>query len=310
MQERYVDTPDALHALCAEIAGSPRLMLDTEFMREKTYRAQLCLIQVCDGQVAACIDPLALDDLSPLYALLFNPNIVKVLHAARQDLEIFLDLTGKLPAPIFDTQIAAALAGHADQIGYGNLVRELLGVDLDKSHTRTDWSRRPLDRQQMRYALDDVRYLVTVFDRLNAELARRGRLDWLQPDFDALTDPALYRNDPADAWQRVKGAGKLKPKQLAVLAELAAWRERKAQDSNRPRRWILADDPLLALARIQPDNENKLASIRGLEAGHAKKSGKELLEHIRTALARPKETWPRLPEFKRTTRNRKRCPIC
>lgn len=301
MQERYIDTPEALAELCAQLARSETVMLDTEFMREKTYRAQLCLIQVYDGEIAACIDPLALADLGPLLEILYDPNIVKVLHAARQDLEIFHDLTGKVPAPVFDTQIAAALAGYADQIGYGNLVREVLGVELDKSHTRTDWSRRPLDRDQIRYALDDVRYLAEVHRRLVEALEARGRLRWLDADFDALVDPGLYRSDPSSAWRRVKGAGKLKPQQLAVLSELAAWREERALESNRPRRWILADDPLLALARIQPLDDTKLASVRGLEAGQAKKIGRQLLERIRAARGLPKEQWPKLPDFQRPT---------
>ena len=176
-EARYVDTPQALDELCAQLRGSAWITLDTEFIRERTYYPQLCLIQVANESVIACIDPLALPDLAPLEALLADPQVLKVLHAASQDLEIFYHRMGRVPAPLFDTQVAASVLGLGEQIGYGRLVQELLGVELDKSHSRTDWSRRPLEPEQLRYAADDVRYLLQLYPRMQTELASRRRTE-------------------------------------------------------------------------------------------------------------------------------------
>ncbi|RMG54449.1 MAG: ribonuclease D [Gammaproteobacteria bacterium] len=295
----WIDTADALTGLCNRLAQSPWLCLDTEFLREKTYRPQLCLIQVADADTIACIDPLAIDDLEPLNALLRDERITKVLHSASQDLEIFAIREGFVPAPVFDTQVAAALMGMGDQVGYGRLVEEMLGVQLDKAHSRTDWTRRPLSRAQIEYAADDVRWLRKIYLRQQQWLTERGRLDWLQADFAALTDPARYQPDPEAAWLRVKGIQRLRPAQLAVLRELAAWREREAVASDRPRRWILKDEVLIDLARRRPKNESELADIRGLETRTIQRHGRVLLELIESASALPREEWPALPERKR-----------
>lgn len=292
MQERYIDTAEDLQVLCQELSQESMLALDTEFLREKTYYPQLCLIQVAGENIAACIDPLAIDDLGPLLDLLYRPDIVKVLHSARQDLEIFYQLRGALPEPIFDTQIAATLAGFGDQIGYSNLVQQILGITLDKSHTRTDWSLRPLSEEQQRYALNDVTHLWKIYHQLHKDLEKRGRLGWLQPDFDSLSNPKLYDIAPNDAWQRIKGTQKLRGVQMAVLAALAAWREQRAQESDKPRKWILDDNTIVDLARLMPDKTAKLSRLRSLDAGTIRRQGDTLIKLISDAKQTPKEQWP------------------
>lgn len=288
----YIDTPEQLAALCRRLKDRPWLTLDTEFLRDKSYRARLCLLQIAAEDVVACVDPLALEDISPLVDLIYTPSIVKVLHSAYQDLEIFYHLRGAPPQPVFDTQIAALLAGYGDQIGYAALVESLLGVRLDKTHTRTDWSRRPLRPEQLQYAADDVRYLGPLYLRLRDELEQRGRLAWLQEDFAALTDPATYANPPDAAWCRIRGAERLTDAQFALLRALAAWRETTAQRRDRPRQWILSDDSLLELARRMPANPETLAKARGLNPAALDKYGAELLELIRNARHAPSPARP------------------
>lgn len=287
----YIDTPGTLEQLCEELGRSEWLTLDTEFVRERTYAPRLCLVQVATPERVACIDPLALPDLNALKEVLFNPGITKVLHAARQDLEIFFGLYDKVPGPIFDTQIAATLLGHGDQIGYGNLVKAELGIDLEKGYARTDWCQRPLDKAQLVYAADDVRYLRDVYQQQLAALDKMDRLDWLQEDFDALTQPSFYQTLPEKAWRKVKGANRLRGVQPTLLKALAAWRERRAQDSDKPRRWIMKDEVLLDLARLMPDKQVKLNRIRGLETSTIKRHGDELITLIVEAKQTPKEEW-------------------
>ena len=296
MTDLYIDTPQALDEFCATLQGCEWLALDTEFMREKSYYPQLCLIQVASDKAVACIDPLAIDDLGVLLDRLYDRSITKVLHAARQDLEILFALRGELPQPLFDTQVAATLLGHGDQISYAALVKEVLGVELDKSHTRTDWAARPLDEAQVRYAADDVRYLRQVYLRQLEELRERGRVEWLAEDFAALADPTLYMVHPDEAWQRVKGANRLKGVQLAVLRAVAAWREQEAQRSDRPRRWVLRDEVLVDLAKQMPSDSTRLGRIRGLENGVVRRHGDELLRLIEAARKAPKATWPSAEE--------------
>ncbi len=249
---RYIDTSAALRELCGQLRGNPWLTLDTEFLREKTYYPRLCLLQVATPELVACIDPLALEDLSPLLDVIYDDSITKVMHAARQDMEIFFHLRHTLPSPVFDTQIAALLLGYPDQIGYGNLVKETLGIELEKLHTRTDWSRRPLSDEQIRYAADDVFHLAQVYRHLVGKLTELGRLDWLSDDFARLTQVDLYRNDPAQAWLKVRGGNRLRGAGLAVLQALAQWRETLARDQDRPRGWLLRDDELVEIARHLP----------------------------------------------------------
>ncbi len=292
----YIDTPEALDALCSQLRHYDWLTLDTEFLREKTYRPRLCLVQVANPEVIACIDPLALPSLDPLLEVLYDEGITKVLHAAHQDLEIFFEMRNAVPTPIFDTQIAATLLGQGEQVGYGALVKQLLGVELAKAHARADWCQRPLDEAQLAYAADDVRYLRDVFQHQLAQLSGLGRETWLVEDFAEMSDPSRYSNPPELAWQRLKGANRLRGVQLAVLQQLAAWREQQAQKSNRPRRWILKDDILLDLARHMPKNPAALQRIRGLEEGTIKHRGKAILEAISSGLETPREQWPRLKQ--------------
>ncbi|MFA7098418.1 MAG: ribonuclease D [Gammaproteobacteria bacterium] len=289
----YIDTPAALSDLCRRIRDSRWICVDTEFMREKSYFPQLCLLQVATADAVACIDPLTIADLDPLLDILYDPSITKVMHAARQDLEIFFHLRGELPKPLFDTQIAAALLHHTDQIGYGTLVERMLGVQLDKAHTRTDWCMRPLDPEQLRYAADDVRYLARIYVTQREILEQQGRLHWLDEDFAELTDTSLYAVEPMQAWCRIKEARPpLKGVQLAVLQALAAWREERALQRNKPRRWILRDEILTDLARAMPTTRDGLAKIRGLEPALLDKVGNELLRVIDRSRQAPCEAWP------------------
>jgi ribonuclease D len=274
---QYIDTPDALRLFSEQISGADWIALDTEFLREKTYYPKLCLLQIATTGVVACIDPIALYDLSPILDVIFDTRITKVMHAARQDLEILYNIQGSVPVPVFDTQIAALLLGYPDQIGYGNLVKETLGVSLEKKHTRADWSLRPLSKDQVQYAADDVVYLVSVYQQLLEKLKGLQRLEWLNGDFERLTSTDLYLNDPEKAWLKVKGGKRLKGTSLSVLQTFAAWREKTAQQKNIPKGWLMRDDVLIDLARLQPDSISALGKIRGIGEGLVKRNGDYLL---------------------------------
>lgn len=288
----YIDDQGELPRVCAALNDAPYLCVDTEFMREKTYYPRLCLLQLASPDGVFCIDPLRIDDLSPVLDLLYRTDILKVLHAAKQDLEIFYHLRTQVPAPVYDTQVAAALLGHNDQVGYGTLVQQELGVTLDKAHTRTDWSQRPLEAGQLRYAADDVIYLRQIYVRQREALEKLGRSRWLQEDFQALVDPDQYAAHPEQAWQRVKEARRLKPAQLGILQRLAAWRERRAMDLNRPRRWVMRDEILVELARRAPTGLAALERVRGLEKGQVDRLGAELLREIEAGRALPAHELP------------------
>jgi len=292
MTVQFIDTEAELAKFCQHISDTTWMTVDTEFLRERTYYAQLCLIQVATADSIACIDPLAIDDLSPLLELIYQPDIAIVFHAARQDLELFYALRGSLPPNVFDTQIAATVLGYGDQIGYGNLVKQCINIELDKAHSRTDWSKRPLDAGQIDYAADDVRYLRDVYHILLKELHEKNRLHWLDDDFASLTNSDTYEPDPAMMWKKIKGAGRLKGVQLAILQKLAEWREARAIESNRPRRWILKDEVMLDLAKLTPETTQKLSVIRGLESGTIQRHGKTLIDIVARAKAIPKTQWP------------------
>lgn len=278
----FVQDAASLDALVARLQGATRIALDTEFMREKTYLAELALLQLSDGSLPHLVDPLAGIDLAPLMACLADPGRTKVLHAARQDLEVLLPLTGTPLAPVLDTQVAAALAGHAPQVGYGELVLKELGVALEKGQARTDWLRRPLSSAQAEYAADDVRYLLPLAGRLLAKLGELGRLGWLAEETAALADPGLYTVDPANAWQRLKGIESCPPREQARIRALAAWREARAQRRNLPRSWVLADDGLREIARRGPTDLEGLRQLRVLQDRTLDKLGAELLEALAT----------------------------
>lgn len=292
MQELFIDQTEQLEALIKDFSSSTWLALDTEFIREKTYYPQLCLIQICNGKTAACIDPLVLDDLTPLLELLNNTAITKVFHAARQDLEIIYHRWGRLPYPVFDTQPAASLLGYGDQIGYAGLIKKILHIDLAKEQSRTDWSMRPLNRAQVRYALDDVIYLGQIYEKIHAELENKGRLHWLDDDFAYLCESNTYSADPLDMWKKIKSKHRLRGVKLAVLQQLAAWREQQAVERNQPRGWILKDGLLVELSHRLPTSPNELASIRGLDPALIRRYGDNLLELIKTGSQLPKSRWP------------------
>jgi len=294
MNSELIASDAALADLCRALEGSSWIALDTEFLRERTYYARLCLIQVGAPGIVACIDPLALEQLAPLHVLLENPGLRKVLHAARQDLEVFNDLRGFVAAPLFDTQIAAAYLGYDDQIGYAALVTAITGVTLDKTHTRTDWSKRPLSAAQHQYAEDDVRYLMPVYEALHDRLAAAGRLAWVADDCARLTEPALYANDPDEAWRRLRGGADLPAANQQMLRALAAFREQTAQARNLPRGWVLRDEVLFELARHAPRTRDELASIRGLEDGARHSWGDGILDCIEQGRrAEPLLIWER-----------------
>ena len=290
----FIADRQALNDICVQLRDSAWLALDTEFIREKTYYPQLALLQVSNGESIYCIDPLAIDDLLPFYTLLENTAITKVLHAASQDLEIYYCQRGCLPGPVFDTQIAASLLGLGEQIGYATLVKKLLNIELDKSHARTDWMRRPLHDEQLRYAADDVRYLSRLYPLLYSKLEKLNRLRWLDDESERLLNPATYTPDPPNSWRRIKGAGKLRRKQLNILRHLAAWREQQAIQNNRPRRWILSDEALLNLAMLRPADHEALLRVRLLERKFAERHAAELLALIKQAADETEDNWPRL----------------
>ncbi len=269
---------DALNRL----GGADFVALDTEFMRESTYFPKLCLIQAATAKACAVIDPLALPELDPLWQFLADRQRTKVLHAARQDLEVLATATRglPLPGPIFDTQIAAALLGYPAQIGYGSLVAERLGHTLAKGHTRTDWTRRPLSPEQLQYAEDDVRYLVPLYLDLLAALQAAQRLDWLYEETCELERLDLHRTEPDAAWRRLKGLDRLQPQQRATAKLLAQWRETAAIKHDKPRGWILADDALREIAERLPASIGDLESIRNLPPGVVRRRGDELMALI------------------------------
>jgi ribonuclease D len=290
-----ITTPEGLATFVGHLSGCPWLAMDTEFIREKTYFPRLCLIQLATPDHIGCIDPLALPDLGPLQGLLQDPACTKVFHAASQDLEVLFLATGSVPAPVFDTQIAASLLGHGEQVGYAALVQALLGPELDKSQSRTDWSRRPLHTAQVEYALDDVRYLVALYEAMQRELAAQQRLDWLAPEFEALACADRYRPDPASAWRRVSGSRRLRARELAVLRTLAAWREEEARTLDRPRRWVLPDDVLLAIARARPRDTESLRDLRGLPRTIRDAQATAIVAAVNSGLEAPESSWPSWP---------------
>lgn len=282
-----IDSPEALSAIAAQLRTCDWFALDTEFIREDTYWPRLCLVQVATDEHLACIDPLALDTLEPLLELLYDPGITKVLHASGQDLEIFHHLDGRVPAPVFDTQLAAPLLGFPEQAGFGTLVETLLGVQLAKGHARTDWSERPLPAAALTYAADDVRYLVPLYREIRDALAARGRLGWLDAELARLTDASRYERPPADAWLRLKGAERLPGPGRAVARALAAWREGEARARDLPRGRILRDDALVDVARTLPRDRGQLRRIRALRGAALERHGDTLLRLVAEAREQP-----------------------
>lgn len=278
---RIVESNEALAAFLADLSGAPYLALDTEFLRDQTYYPKLCLIQVAAPGIEGIIDPLAPGlDLKPFYELIARPDIVKVLHAARQDIEIFFLQGDVLPNPLFDTQIAAMVCGFGDAASYETLARKIARVEIDKSARFTDWSHRPLSKRQLEYAMADVTHLRVIYEWMKAKLEKTGRFAWVAEEVAALQDPALYKLDPDLAWKRLKPRTSNK-RFLAVLASLAAWREREAQARDIPRGRVLKDEALTEIAAHPPETPEALERIRAVPKGFAaSKLGKGLMEAI------------------------------
>lgn len=295
----YVDDAAKLADLIENLRGAPYLALDTEFMRERTYFARLCLIQLATKDIAAIVDPLAVTDLEPLWELLRDPGTTLVFHAGDQDLEILYREMGMVPGPIFDTQVAATLAGFPQQVGYGALVKDAIGKKLDKGDTYSDWAKRPLTDRQIEYALDDVRYLAPIYESLRSTLAEQGRLEWLAADFERMEDSQTYDPDPALLWKRVKRASSLDRRGLGVLRELAAWREEEAKRRNIPKRWVLGDESLVEVARRAPSTRDQLGAVRGVSDKLRKSVYDDVLAVVARGRAVPDSELPRLEKRKR-----------
>lgn len=296
MEQIFVTDHVALAEVSAHLREEAWATLDTEFMREQTYYAKLCLVQVATPQLIAVIDPLAVP-MEPLLEALYQPSLLKVLHSARQDLELFYDLRATLPAPVFDTQIAAAFLGFDDQVGYGNLVEGTVGVRLEKSETRTNWALRPLHERQLRYAEDDVRYLRDAYLYLREALAERGRLTWAEQECARLVDHAVYANSLQTIHRRLKQGHLFSPEIQHVLRVLMIWRERAAQKHDLPRSWVLQDSDLVALGRDRPSSAAQVEAL----VPAARKWAAELADTIeRAKAAAPTEgeaLWEPPPQF-------------
>lgn len=289
-----ITTNDALIAFCERLAGAPFIAVDTEFMRETTYWPKLCLIQAATATDAGNIDPLAEGlDLTPFLDLLRNPDILKVFHAARQDVEIFVRL-GAMPTPMFDTQVAAMAAGFGDQVSYESLVRQMLRQEVDKGSRFTDWARRPLSDAQLTYALGDVTHLAALYPKLRDRLARDGRLAWVTAEMEDLTDPAVYDTDPENAWKRLKPK-KYAAKYLAAFKATAVWRERAAQERDQPRGRILKDEAIDEIATQAPTDAEAFNRLRSVPKGFGgSRLGQELTAELARVLADPEAHAPKL----------------
>ncbi len=292
--DHLIDTQDALQSLCKHLSSCQWLAIDTEFMREKTYYPQLCLVQVASENTLACIDALSLDDLSAFFSLLHNQSILKIFHAATQDIEILLQYSGHLPAPVFDTQIAAALLGQGDQIGYAALVDKLLGIELDKSQTRTNWTQRPLSSAQLEYAANDVRFLRQLFIKQEKTLKKLQRLDWQREECAKLEDPEKYKLSPQALLKRVKGQHRLPQAIRAVIQELAIWREDIAQQKDLPRKWILSDQAILDLAQSDANSLKEIQNIPSLSRKQVKSYQEDLLRQLEIGHRLPESRWPEI----------------
>lgn len=292
----WIETTEELEGFCRELSGVPYITVDTEFVRVKTYRPVLCLVQIGYEGKGAVIDVMSERmDPTSLKNLLLDPNILKVFHAAAQDLEIFSYVLGQLPTPLFDTQIAAAFCGLGDQVGYAGLVQSLVGSSVDKSSQNTDWARRPLTPRQIEYALGDVTHLCRIYRELVKRLEKLGRESWVEVEFRALEDPERYHTKPREAYKRVK-IRRPKRRQLSILREVAAWREETAIEKNLPRHWVLKDDALVEIALNAPRNERQLQRVRNLNL--KSRQQEEILDAIQTGVELPEEQCPPLPVSK------------
>jgi len=296
-----ITTTAKLEEVCAQMTRHPFVTIDTEFLRETTYYPLLCVAQMASVDAAVVIDALSDGiDLAPFFDLMTDEKVVKVFHAARQDVEIVWHMANKIPHPIFDTQVAAMVLGYGDSISYDQLVQRVTGDTLDKSHRFTDWTRRPPSDAQIAYALSDVTHLRAVYEKLAADLDKQGRANWVEAEMNVLTSPETYRMDPERAWERLKSRVR-KPKELAVLIEIAAWREREAQARDVPRSRVLKDDVLGDIAVQAPTTVERLGSLRSLPKGFERSRwGEQIVETVKRGLSRDPKTLPQLERFRPT----------
>lgn len=290
-----ITSNESLAGACERLAKHPYITVDTEFLRETTYYPKLCVVQMASADECVVIDALFEGiDLAPFFQLMANERVLKVFHAARQDIEIVWHRAGLIPHPVFDTQVAAMVLGYGDAISYDQLVHRITGDTLDKSHRFTDWARRPLTPEQIAYAISDVTHLRQVYESLEAELEKRGRVEWVFEEMDVLTSPETYRAEPDRAWERLKTRVR-KPRELAVLMEVSAWREREAQARDVPRGRVLKDEVIADIAIHAPTTPERLAHLRSVPKGFERsKWGQDILEAVRQGIARDPKSLPRL----------------
>ena len=299
----YIEDQEALEAFVERARRSSVLAIDTEFLREKTYYARLCLIQFATDDEVAVVDPFCMEDLHVLAPLLEDAGVMKVLHSGGQDLEILWHEVGVLPQPLFDTQVAAALLGHTQQIGYGALVGAECGVALKKVDSFTDWSRRPLSESQLRYAADDVIYLPRMYEHMKQELERQGRLHWLDPEFAEMCDPARFESDERERYRRLKRVGQLSRKQLAAAREVAAWREVTAQKRNVPRKWVITDEQIVEACKREARTIDDLFMVRGMREKLNTRDARTVAGLMKRALESGPQSWPELDRSGRNEPN-------
>lgn len=288
----YIANQENLVAFVERAMRSSVLAIDTEFLREKTYYAKLCLIQLATDDEAVIVDPFSVGDLGALKPVLENESVVKLFHAGSQDLEILLREVGVLPRPIFDTQVAAALLGHTQQIGYAALVGTECGVTLKKIDSFTDWSRRPLSESQLEYAADDVLYLPRMYARMRAQLERKGRLSWLDRDFKEMSDPAKYATDERGRYRRLKRVSQLSRRQLSAAREVAAWRELEAQRRDVPRKWVITDEQIVEACKREARSIDELFMVRGMSDKLSTREARAVVSLMGSALDAPPDSWP------------------
>ena len=299
----YIDNQESLEAFVERARSSSVLAIDTEFLREKTYYARLCLLQLATDDEVDIVDPFAVRDLGVLVPLLADRGIVKLFHAGGQDLEILYREVGMLPEPIFDTQVAAALLGHTQQIGYGALVHSVCGVNLKKGDSYTDWSRRPLSESQLEYAADDVLYLPPIYREMCAMLDERGRRDWLEPDFAELSDPARYQVDPRQRFRRLKRVSSLTRRPLSAAREAAAWREEEAARRDVPRKWVITDEQIVEACKREARTIDELFMVRGMREKLPTRDARTVAALIGKGLDAPQDQWPVLDRASKSEPN-------
>ena len=299
----YIASQAELEAFVERARKSSILAIDTEFLREKTYYPKLCLLQMATDDEVVIIDPFEVDDLAALKPVLEDDDVVKVFHAGYQDIEILLYDIGCVPHPIFDTQVAAALLGQTQQIGYGALVHSMCGVKLKKTDSFTDWSARPLQDSQLEYAADDVIYLPKMYAAMIAQLEEKGRLHWLDVEFEEMMKPESYIPDERDRWRRLKHVGQLSRRQMAAAREVAAWREIEARKRNVPRKWVLTDEQIVESCKREPRTIDDLFMVRGIRERLTTRDAREVIALVRSALDSAPDTWPQLPASGRNEPN-------